>query len=33
MVLNGSGQVGNWSETSGLGYKMDEDQHGDDEED
>ncbi len=28
VVLNGSGQIGNWSKTSGLGYKMDEDQQG-----
>jgi hypothetical protein len=26
VVLNDSGQIGNWSKTSGLGYKMDEDQ-------
>jgi hypothetical protein len=26
VVLNGSGQIGDWSKTSGLGYKMDEDQ-------
>jgi hypothetical protein len=26
VVLNGSGQIGNGSETLGLGYKMDEDQ-------
>jgi hypothetical protein len=26
--MNGSGQIGQWSETSGLGYKMDQDQCG-----